>query len=316
MIYELSILVPARNEEFLVRTLEDILENIEAETEIIVVLDGAWADPPIPQHDRVNVIYVPETIGQRAAINLACRLSKAKYVMKVDAHCSFRKGFDKSMIKAMKRAGDDVVMAPIMKNLHVYDWVCVSGHRQYQDKGSKCLICGKEMEKEMVWTPRKGINSTSFCFDSEPHFQYFNDYKSRQTGDLVETMSLQGSCFMLTRENYWKLNICDEAFGSWGSQGIEVACKFWLSGRRVLVNKRTWYAHTFRTKGANGFGFPYPNEESKIQEAKQKVRDVFFNNKWEQQIYPLSWLLEKFWPIRGWNEDDLNKVKQSEKSIL
>jgi len=56
---------------------------------------------------------------------------------------------------------------------------------------------------------------------------------------------------MLTREKYWELNICDESLGSWGSQGIEVACKTWLSGGKCLVNHSTWYAHMFRTQGGD-----------------------------------------------------------------
>src|SRR3990167_11330493 len=97
---DLTILIPANTEEFLKNTVEDILKNIEADTEINVVLDGKWADPPLAQHERLNVIYVHESIGQRAAQNLACRLSRAKYVMKMDAHCSVDKGFDRTMIKA------------------------------------------------------------------------------------------------------------------------------------------------------------------------------------------------------------------------
>src|SRR3990167_7673261 len=95
---DLSILIPARNEEFLSKTIEDIIANAEADTEVIAVLDGAWVNPPIVQHPRVNIIYLPISIGQRAATNLACRLSSAKYIMKVDAHCSFDKGFDKKLI--------------------------------------------------------------------------------------------------------------------------------------------------------------------------------------------------------------------------
>ena len=30
---------------------------------------------------------------------------------------------------------------------------------------------------------------------------------------------------MLTKRKYFELDICDETFGSWGSQGIEVAAK-------------------------------------------------------------------------------------------
>src|SRR3989344_7343443 len=107
---DLSILIPARNEMFLTRTIKDILENIEGDTEIIAVLDGSWADPPIPQHERVTVIYNPQSIGQRAATNQAAKLSNAKYVMKCDAHCAFDKGFD---IKMMQEMRPDWTMVPV-----------------------------------------------------------------------------------------------------------------------------------------------------------------------------------------------------------
>ncbi len=318
---DLSILIPARNEMFLARTIEDILSKSEADTEVIAVLDGAWADPPIPQHDRVNVIYVPENIGQRAATNLACKLSSAKYVMKCDAHCSFDKGFDRKMIEAFKRAGDDATMVPIMRNLWAFDWKCYyCGFRKYQGPTpEKCEQCGKsdKLRRKMLWIGKERPQSKSYCFDSEPHFQYFNDYTKRpefakdleETG-LTETMSLQGSCWMLTRDKYWELNICDEAFGSWGSQGIEVACKTWLSGGRVLVNHSTWYAHMFRTQGGD-FGFPYPISGKDQEKAKVYARNLFFDNNWPKQIHPLSWLVEKFWPVKGWTEENLQNLKNN-----
>lgn len=311
---DLSILIPSRNEMFLARTIQDILENIEADTEIIALLDGQWADPAIPQHDRVNVIYLPESIGQRAGTNMACRLAQGKYVMKVDAHCSFDKGFDRKMLEAFKETGDNVVMAPTMRNLWAFDWKCYScGWKKYQGPTpKKCENCGStKVKRKMMWIGKERPQSNSFCFDSTPHFQYFNEYTKREGwgGDLVESMSLQGSCFMCTREKYWELNISDEYFGSWGSQGIEVACKFWLSGGRVIINRKTWYAHMFRTQGGD-FSFPYPQKESLIQEAKKKAKDLFFNNKWDKQVRPLSWLVEKFWPVPGWTEEDLNKLKK------
>jgi glycosyltransferase involved in cell wall biosynthesis len=96
---ELTVLIPARNEMFLARTIEDLLQNTGEQTEIIALLDGEWAKPAIPQHPRVSVIYVPESIGQRAATNLACKLAKGKYVAKVDAHCAFDQGFDRKMLE-------------------------------------------------------------------------------------------------------------------------------------------------------------------------------------------------------------------------
>src|SRR5260221_719402 len=92
---ELSVIIPARNEMFLKNTLEDITKHSEANIEVIAVLDGKWAEPAIVQHEKVNIIYVPVSVGQRGAGNLAAKLARGKYIMKVDAHCSFDQGFDR-----------------------------------------------------------------------------------------------------------------------------------------------------------------------------------------------------------------------------
>src|SRR3972149_5133071 len=262
---DLSVLIPARAEMFLKNTIDDILKNIEADTEIIVTLDGEWADPPIPQNDRVNIIYVPESIGQRAAQNIACRLSKAKFVMKADAHVAFDKGFDRKMIEAFKE-DENVTMLPVMRNLWAFDWKCYHcGKRYYQANVPKVCECGREdkFRRKMVWIAKEKPCSTSYCFNSIPQFSYFNEYtkrpeyiKDKAEKGLTETMSISGSCFMSTRENYWKLELCNETLGNWGNQGIEVACKTWLSGGRVLTNHNTWYAHLFRTNDV--LKFPWP----------------------------------------------------------
>ena len=293
---ELSILIPARNEMFLRETVIDIVNHIEGDTEVIVVMDGQWADPGLPQHERVNIIYVPTSIGQRASTNLAARLSKAKYIMKVDAHCAFDDGFDRKMIDDMQ---DDWTMVPTMKNLHAFDWVCNNGHRKYQGPTpEKCEECGEPMTRDIVWIAKKSPNSTAYRFDTKLKFEYWGDLKKRQKGDIVETMSLQGSCFMMTREKYWELDICDEKHGSWGQQGTEVALKTWLSGGKVMENRKTWYAHMFRTQGGD-FGFPYPISGNDVMRARRYSRELFLGNKWEKAKYPLKWLIDKFNPP-GW----------------
>ena len=97
----LSVIIPSRNEAFLGNTIQSILENIRGNTEIIVVLDGQWPVEPIPDHERVTMIYHPVSVGQRAACNEAARVSTAKYVMKLDAHCAVGEGFDR--IEKLKR---------------------------------------------------------------------------------------------------------------------------------------------------------------------------------------------------------------------
>jgi len=327
MAKDLSILIPARNEMFLARTIEDILAHIKADTEVIAVLDGDWAKPPVAQNSRVNVIKLTKSIGQRAATNLACRLSKAKYVMKVDAHCSFDEGFDSKMLEAFGKTGDNVTMVPVMRNLWAFDWKCFHcGWKKYQGPTpEKCASCGKSdnIKRKIIWKGKENPQSTSYCFDPTPHFQYFNEWKANpdykktkeETG-LTETMSLQGSCWMLTRKNYWDLGVCDEGVGGigWGSQGIEVACKTWLSGGKVLVNHNTWYAHMFRTQGGD-FSFPYSISSKDQKKAQDYFRNLFFENKWDKQVRPLSWLVEKFWPVKGWKEEDLKAIKKYDQNL-
>lgn len=333
--YELSVLIPARNEEFLLQTVEDLLKNKRAKTQILVGLDGYLPDPGIPDHEDVVVVYYPESIGQRGMQNRLAKISKAKYVAKTDAHCAFEEGFDVKMLKAFEEAGDDVTMVPVMRNLHIFNWRCKNcGLEIYQ--GPEPIECNNEIcpkvtnkesdggeghrdsgfEKHIVWIPKKNPQSSAYRFNKNLQFKYFPELRAKlpRTG-LQETMSLQGSFFMCTREKYWELGLCDETWGSWGQQGSEVALKTWLSGGRVLCNMDTWYGHLFRTQ--QGFSFPYPHSGKSQQRAREISQDIFLNNKWDKQKYSLSWLLKRFKdalkevtdPEARWEESDLDKYE-------
>lgn len=301
MTYDLSVIIPARNEMFLRNTVDDLIMNKRGNTEIIVWLDGKWANPGIQKHDDVSVIYSHVSVGQRAAMNRCVYVSSSKYIMKVDAHCSFDEGFDVKMIAKMK---DNYTMAPIMYNLHVFDWVCnLCGFRKYQGPTpEKCEQCGSsDLFRDIVWITKRNPRSSSYRFDRDLHFQYWKEYSKRcdVVDDLSESMSLQGSCFMLTRERYLALNMADEKYGSWGQQGTEVACKTWLSGGRVVINHSTWYGHMFRTQGGD-FGFPYPLSSADVAKARDYSKFQFLDGNWEQAVHPLSWLIEKFSPVPDW----------------
>ena len=310
---DLSVLIPARNEMFLRQTVENILENAEGETEVIAVLDGEWADPPLVQHPRVQILYHSQSVGQRAATNEAARLSSAKFVMKADAHCAFDKGFD---VKLMKQCEKDWTVVPRMYNLHAFDWQCKKcGNRVYQGPyptecaNNKCKNTAKDgFERVMVWQPRRSRETDFARFDNTLHFQYWGAYKQRKEAvgvdGIADLLCFVGACFFMTRERYWELGGMDERHGSWGQMGVEVACKSWLSGGRLVVNKNTWFSHLFRTQP--GFGFPYPNPG--IEKARNHSRNLWFNNKWEGQQHSLRWLLEKFWPVPDWTEEELQKL--------
>ena len=303
---DLSVIIPARNEIFLAKTIERVLATIEADTEVIAICDGYWPDPPIVDHPRVNVLHYTESIGQRAATNAGARLSTAKYVMKLDAHCDLDQGFDRKLIEDCQ---PDWTMVPMMFNLHGFDWQCKNcGHRTYQGpKLIHCEQCKQDSEHEMVvvWKPRRARLTVSWRFDSDMHFQYWREHGRRPEckGKIIDTMSFIGACWFMERDRYWYLEGLDEGHGSWGQVGTEVACKSWLSGGRLCTTKKTWFSHMFRTKN-DGFSFPYPMSGNQIKRAQDYSKDLWLNNKWPRAVRPLSWLVDKFKPVPGWENGE------------
>lgn len=305
MRFALSLLIPARNEQWLPNTIADAIEHSSDETEVIAVLDGYWPAPPIPAHPRLTLIHLTEPIGQRAAVNLAARTSRAKYVAKFDAHCSFAAGFDQDLM-APYESGEisvDTTTVPRMYNLHVFDWACAGcGERTYQGgTPPPCVKCGAvEHRQEMAWKPRLNKLTDFGRFDRELHFQYWNQFRLRPEakGDIADLMCCVGAGWAMTRDRYWQLGGLDEGHGSWGQMGVEIACKSWLSGGRQVVNKRTWFAHLFRVQ--SGFSFPYSLSQHDVEAARVYSGVMWANGNWSGQSLWLEWLIDKFSPVPGW----------------
>jgi hypothetical protein len=115
----------------------------------------------------------------------------------------------------------------------------------------------------------------------------------RREQEIDETMGCMGPCRFMSAKTFWDLGGCDEKHGSWGSEGIEWACKAWLSGGKMIVNKKTWFAHWFR--GSDG-GFPYRITSGDVNRARRHAENMWLKNKWEGQKYPFAYMINKFNP--------------------
>lgn len=307
----LSVIVPGRNEEFMRHTVDDVLAHSSESTEVIAVMDGYWSNPPLVHHPRLQVVHFGSPVGQRAATNYGAHLSRAKYVMKLDAHCSTDEGFDQKLLAKME---PDMTMIPAMHRLHIFDWHCNGcGEKEYQGtKPAECKVCkGNDFTKIIVWQPRfEYAATTAWRFDRTLHFQYWREYKESEVykkqapSGIVETMSCIGCCFLMDRKRFKKLGGMDETHGSWGQYGTELACKAWLSGGRMVTNLDTWISHLFRTgnfgKGGES-SWPYPISQRDIDKAREHSRDLWLKDAWPLAVRPLSWLIEHFKPIPDWH---------------
>ena len=117
----LSVVIPAKNEIYLEKTIKNVLDNAEGEIEVIAVLDGYIPDPQIIMKDeRVIFLHFSDSIGQRKAINEGVKIAKGEFIMKLDAHCAVDKGFD---VKLAADCEYDWTIIHRMYNLDIETWL-------------------------------------------------------------------------------------------------------------------------------------------------------------------------------------------------
>ena len=116
---KLSIIIPARNEQFLSNTINDIFSKSQGPIEIIVVLDGYWPNPPLIEKNNLVILHKGTPEGMRPAINSAANIATGKYLMKVDAHCVFDEGFD---VKLQKDCKEDWLVVPTRYSVDHEKW--------------------------------------------------------------------------------------------------------------------------------------------------------------------------------------------------
>lgn len=282
----LSVAITACNEPYLQRTIDSVFEKARGELEVIAVLDGYR--PEIKEHKDLTLIYHPEPHGQRHSINEASKLARGKYFMKLDAHCIMDEGYDLKL-----------------KEVCQPDWTIIPRrHGVIEDR----------------WKRRPGrVDYMRLTCPDEPgdlglRAKAWPEYRRRGRDPIDDVMTCQGSGWFQYLERFRELGCLDEGHGHWGAMGCEVGNKTWLSGGRLIVCKSTWYAHWQRgrkhtrndIKTTSRF---YYLPRQVVKDAHKYAKDLWFNNKWSGQKLPFVWLLEKFWPVPGWSEEWLSRLK-------
>jgi glycosyltransferase involved in cell wall biosynthesis len=316
----LSVLIPGRKECFFDKTIASVLAASRADTEVIAVIDGEHLGPPVKARDRLTIIRHDKPLGQRQSINEAAKLSDAQFILKTDAHSTFDEGFD---VKLMARCERDWTVLPRMYNLHAYDCVCeLCGYRHDNMVFANCPECGStKVHNEDVWKIKRHKKTDWMFFrspdiDDKPlRVQYWDaktarafpaEYRAhrqwaKRQGEIADVMTGQGACWFMHRARFWELGGLDaDGHGSWGQMGVEMACKAWLSGGRQVVNRSTWFAHLFRC--GDGPGFPYQMSGKAQQRTRDYSIKLWTSGKWDKQVRPLEWLVEKFWPVPTWEK--------------
>lgn len=291
----LSVIIASRVDQYLQRTIDDLLAKAEGEIEVIVVLDGYWPDPMLKDDPRVIILHqgeVHNNLGMRAAINAAVRISRGEFIMKVDEHVMMDRGYD------LKLAADceaNWLVVPRRHRLDAEKWQLIDDGRPPVDY----MIIDYPYQRPHDKTC--GLHGAEF---KRP------EHKDVLIDDL---MTMQGSCWFMPKSYFNKLfsnGLDEEHYGSFTQEAQELSNTVWLSGGRVVVNKKTWYAHLHKGKTGKGYGFS--NEQYKKHSEGMEKGRLYAIDHWlytKNYKYDFDWLVAKFWPLPGWPENWREQVE-------
>ena len=287
---KLSVIIPARNERFLVPTIEDIFKNVKGEVEVIAVLEGYTPDnwkETVAKYPALHTIQHHEAKGMRAAINAgaASAISRgAKYLAKFDAHCCFGEGFD------------EILKADMDK-----DWIVVPRRKRLDPDTFAPRDDGRpDIDYHYLSFPDNVHDFGGPGLNGKVWEQRARERFGKPEYDIDDEMSSQGSGWSMHAEYFQRMGFMDaQHYGQFWNEFQELGLSCWLSGGQVKVNKRTWYAHWH--KGSAGRGYHLPKDW--LTTGATFTKKWLFNEASSRQTLPFKTLIERFWPVPTWPEN-------------
>ena len=212
-----SVIIPSYKDPYLFKTIQSLLDGAKGEVEIISVLDGYWPDK-VYLDSRVKYLHLGTNRGMRRAINTGITVAKGSYLMRSDEHCMFADGWDIEMVAACE---ENAIVTPRRYFLDPVKW-------------ERMDLAPWDYERLEI---RDGIK-----FEGR-HWRQRE--KERDHIGVDETMSMQGSCWMMRRAWWYKVigELDHENYGPHIQDSHEMVFKTWQAGGALLVTKRTWFAH-------------------------------------------------------------------------
>jgi glycosyltransferase involved in cell wall biosynthesis len=279
-----SVIVPSRNERFLPQTVADLLAKARGDVELIVVLDGYWPDPPLPDDPRLKLLHRGAPLGMRPAINAAARVATGEYLLKCDAHTMWAEGYDLQLKADYQDAG--WILVPRRYALDPEAWAFDTSNAKYPIDYHYL-----SNPQSMPSNSTPGLHGTAWTARRE----------ARQAIELDEEMTSQGSGWFMSRRHWdWLGDLDVASYGNFVHEFQELGLKTWLGGGAVMVTKRTWYAHLY--KGSR-YGRGYALGPTGHREGTQFCTDFWMADLWTRRAHDLRWLIEKFAPVPTWPAD-------------
>jgi len=276
---KVSIIIPARNEKYLSKTVDSFFSKATGEIEVIVVLDGPTKYPLPLERPNLKLIKKPVAEGLRPALRDASHAATGKYLLKSDAHNLVSEGFDEILKKDCE---DNWVISPRLCLLDAVTWERVpSIQNDYFFLSCPWIInqYGARLFRDVTWVSRD---------------------RARKDVAIDETMTMQGSVWFMTADHFHNRlgDLCEgfNVWGTWSGEQHEVVLKTWLGGGKVMVNKNVWNAHYSKSMQERLESVPDYSRNNDAHLHKN-LAFYFLRNQWKDQVHNFGWLMDRFWPL-------------------
>jgi hypothetical protein len=314
---DVSIVIPACNEQFLEPTVNGILDNARSKMELIVVCDNYRPDFEFRKDDRLKVIYRGGQNSMRESINAGVAIAEGDYIIKCDGHILWDESFD---LKLLEDASPDIMLLPLRKRLDVVNW-CIEPHDPIKkpDVSLEYLCFPDAKNGDWGGATLSGKIWTDKILATEDVM-------------LQDAVAAQGSAWCMARKTFNDLQLLDyQLFGPFWQENQEEVFALTLrhgtkeNPGRAIATRRTWFAHQHKgpkkevvmpdgstqTIGGRRYGL----RESWLRQGRNAVMRFFEGEKvYKDQHSPLSALISMHMPMPTWDDEKLEALRDRERS--
>ena len=287
---ELTVCIPNRNSPYTTNTIKDVLAKAGCSVEVIVNVDEEWPTPLV-NDERVHYIHPPSPIGLRRGVRNCVAMAKGKYILKTDDHCMFGENFGRILIDSHQ---DNWVQIPRRYALDADNW------KREEREDDKYPI-----DYMYIDFPLKGKDHD----DGMHGVPWKARREERKDIEIDETPSMQGSCYFMTKDYFNNVlhRLSEDGYGQFAQESQQIGFKTWLSGGKVMVNKKTWYAHLHKgNKHGRFYKFPGGTVEASNWSASH-----FLNDQDPGMIHKFEWFIdEKFPGMPSWPANWKEQIKE------
>lgn len=282
----LTVILPAKSEIFLKKTIEECINKAKSNVEVLAILDGYdIPDEEVVKDSRVRYIKRPFKtfdLTKRQCINEAVEQASYDYVMALDAHCMLGEGYDLTILENTLENEVTILRREV---LDAKEW------KLYRAEGRPPI----DYEYFMWQYFLKGLKGE----EKGGLHSYRWDDRTRERINILKdpTLSFQASQWATTKKWYKEIGLMQvEGYTGWGAEANEILLKSLQHGGNCYTLKQNYFCHLHKGRT---YGRMYNVPLGGIHAADFYSFDQFVNK--NRKIFVD--LIERFWPIPNWKHN-------------